>query len=86
MSNHIGYTQVWEGRPTEFITVIKQWSILEADCLKLESAEYPSHIALWVANEHIDWHNLRVYGEYRPTNINNMEYKQYGVRSAVEWD
>ena len=68
---NIGYTQVWEGKPTEFIKVIKEWSFINEDYLKVESAANPSNIVLWVANEWIDWPNLRIMGTYRPVNTND---------------
>ena len=70
-TNHVGYTKVWEGKPTEFIKIIKEWSFLQGEYLKTESAATPSNIVLWVANEWIDWAHLRICDKYRPANTNN---------------
>lgn len=65
----IGFTLVWEGKPTTFVTVIRQWSSVPSDLLIVESSPNPSNIGLWVANEWIDWQHLRVLGKFRPANI-----------------
>ncbi len=77
--NPVGYTKVWEGKPTEFIRAIKEWSFIKEDYLKTESAANHSNIVLWVANEWIDWAYLRACDEYRPANTNN-----YRSNSAIE--
>jgi hypothetical protein len=74
----LGFTQVWEGKPTEFIPVSRQWASVKEDHLIVESASYPGNLILWVANEWIDWCHLRIMGQFRPTNIYNtrMESKR----------
>ena len=67
--NKLGFTLVWEGKPTEFVNVIRQWSSVPSDLLVVESAPNPSNILLFVANEWIDWQHLRVTEEFRPVNF-----------------
>ena len=61
-----GFTLVCEGRPTEFIPVIKVWAGLRQDFLKITTPANPSNLALWVANEHINWVRYRNWGDFRP--------------------
>lgn len=75
-----GFTLVWEGSPTDFIPVIKEWSHLSQDYLQVAKPANPNNIALWAANEHIDWANYRVMGTYRPANVNNFRQSEAKMR------
>lgn len=68
---HLGFTQVWEGKPSDFIGVIRTWSNIAETYLKIEQDQNTSNIALLVANEWIDWQWVRSKGEYQPANSNN---------------
>jgi hypothetical protein len=61
-----GFTLVWEGLPTDFLPVIQQWASLRQDFIKITTPANPSNLALWVANEHIDWGYYRMTDEFRP--------------------
>lgn len=71
-TNHLGFTLIWEGRATDFIKVIRTWSMVSDDFLKIETAQNPQYIVLRVANEHIDWAYYRKHEQYRPANSNNV--------------
>lgn len=71
-NSHIGFTLVWEGKATEFIQVIRLWSVVQDLYLKVETPPNPHNIALWVANEYIDWKYLRSNEKFKPLNSNNL--------------
>ena len=71
-----GFTLVWEGSPTEFIPVIKLWAAIPEDHLQVAKPANPNNIALWVANEHIDWANYRIMQTYRLANNHNLKRSQ----------
>jgi hypothetical protein len=61
-----GFTLVWEGKPIDFIPVIKQWASINQDSIKLVTPANPSNVAMWVANECIDWRHYRKTDEFVP--------------------
>ena len=60
-----GYTEVWNGSSVHLLDIAKQWqSLVGTEAIKVDSLDYHGTVALFIANEFIDWAHYRKTDEY----------------------